>query len=48
MMVCFESAVKKAGMSDFRFHALRHTSATRLRAVGTHEVDLMTLPGHST
>ncbi|OLE50894.1 MAG: hypothetical protein AUG51_25675 [Acidobacteria bacterium 13_1_20CM_3_53_8] len=48
MMVCFESAVKKAEITDFRFHDLRHTFATRLRAAGTHEMDIMTLLGHST
>jgi integrase len=48
MMVCFESAVKKTEIADFHFHDLRHTFATRLRASGTHEMDIMTLLGHST
>lgn len=48
MMICFESAVKKAEMADFHFHDLRHTFATRLRAAGTHEIDIMTLLGHTT
>jgi integrase len=48
MMICFESAVKKAEMTDFHFHDLRHTFTTRLRAAGTHEMDIMTLLGHST
>ena len=43
MMVCFESAVKKAGMVGFRFHDLRCTFAIRLRATGTHETDIMAL-----
>jgi integrase len=48
MMVCFERAVKDAGIRDFHFHDLRHTFATRLRAAGVHEMDIMTLLGHTT
>lgn len=48
MMVCFERAVKDAGIRDFHFHDLRHTFVTRLRADGVHEMDIMTLPGHTT
>jgi integrase len=47
-MVCFERAVKKAGIDDFHFHDLRHTFATRLRAANVHEYDIADLLGHST
>jgi integrase len=35
-------------ISGLRFHDLRHTFATRLRAKGVHEMDIMTLLGHTT
>ena len=35
-------------MSDSRFHGLRHTFATRLRAANVHEYDIADLLGHST
>jgi len=44
----WEGACKEAGISGFRFHDLRHTFATRLRAKGVHEMDIMTLLGHTT
>src|SRR5688572_8277620 len=44
----WEGACKKAGISGLRFHDLRHTFATRLRAKGVHEMDIMTLLGHTT
>ncbi|MFL6256258.1 MAG: tyrosine-type recombinase/integrase [Pyrinomonadaceae bacterium] len=47
-MVCVEQAVKEAGVSDFHFHDLRHTFATRLRAANVHEYDIADLLGHST
>lgn len=47
-MVCFERAVKEAGISNFHFHDLRHTFATRLRAANVHEYDIADLLGHST
>jgi integrase len=46
--VCFERAVEAARLSDFHFHDLRHTFATRLRAANVHEYDIADLPGHST
>ncbi|HEX7956327.1 MAG TPA: tyrosine-type recombinase/integrase [Pyrinomonadaceae bacterium] len=48
LMVCFERAVKEAGIDDFHFHDLRHTFATRLRAANVHEYDIADLLGHST
>jgi len=48
LMVCFERAVKEAGLSDFHFHDLRHTFATRLRAANVHMYDIADLLGHST
>ena len=44
----WEGACKQAGISGLRFHDLRHTFATRLRAKGVHEMDIMTLLGHTT
>lgn len=48
LMVCFERAVKEAGIGNFHFHDLRHTFATRLRAANVHEYDIADLLGHST
>jgi len=48
LMVCFEQAVKDTGISNFHFHDLRHTFATRLRAANVHEYDIADLLGHST
>jgi integrase len=44
----WEGACKRRGSLDFRFHDLRHTFATRLRAKGVHEMDIMSLLGHTT
>ena len=44
----WERACVKAEISDLRFHDLRHTFATRLRSKGVHEMDIMTLLGHTT
>ncbi len=44
----WEGACKAAKVSGLRFHDLRHTFATRLRAKGVHEMDIMTLLGHTT
>jgi integrase len=48
LMICFERAVREAGVSNFHFHDLRHTFATRLRAANVHEYDIADLLGHST
>ena len=44
----WEGACKAAKISGLRFHDLRHTFATRLRSKGVHEMDIMTLLGHTT
>ncbi len=44
----WEGACSSAKISGLRFHDLRHTFATRLRAKGVHEMDLMSWLGHTT
>jgi integrase len=44
----WEGACTAAEISGLRFHDLRHTFATRLRARGVHEMDIMSLLGHTT
>lgn len=44
----WEGACKAAKIEGMRFHDLRHTFATRLRGKGVHEMDIMTLLGHTT
>jgi len=44
----WERACAKAKISGLRFHDLRHTFATRLRAKEVHEMDIMSLLGHTT
>ena len=44
----FRPGVKEDGISDFHFHHLRHTFATRLRAANVHEYDIADLLGQST
>jgi integrase len=44
----WEGACKQAWISGLRFHDLRHTFATRLRSKGVHEMDIMSLLGHTT
>lgn len=46
-MACFQAAVQAAGLSDFHFHDLRHTFATRLRAANVYQYDIADLLGHS-
>ena len=40
--------MRRRRISGLRFHDLQHTFATRLRAKGVHEMDIMTLLGHTT
>jgi integrase len=48
MLYRFKAATERAGLTDFHYHDLRHTCATRLRAAGVHEFDIAALLGHST
>ena len=43
----FETAVKKAGLSDFRWHDLRHTAATWARQAGTPVEVVQRMLGHA-
>jgi integrase len=47
MLVCYTRALAVAKIEGATFHTLRHTFATRLRAAGVHEFDIMALLGHS-
>ncbi|MBU1207680.1 MAG: site-specific integrase [Proteobacteria bacterium] len=44
----FTSACRKAGITDFRFHDLRHTYASHLAIRGVHIRALQELLGHKT
>lgn len=43
----WEQAVKRAGLTDFRFHDLRHTCATWMRMAGVDIADICEALGHS-
>jgi integrase len=44
----WQNAVEKAGISDFRFHDLRHSCASYLAMNGATQRDLMEVLGHKT
>jgi integrase len=44
----WHSAVAKAGLTDFRFHDLRHTCGSALTMNGANAVEVATLLGHKT
>jgi integrase len=41
-----KTAIKRAGLHDFRFHDLRHCAATNLRRAGVDTVTAMKIIGH--
>jgi len=41
-----KTAIKRAGLHDFRFHDLRHCAATNLRRAGVDTVTAMKIVGH--
>ena len=43
----FSAACRKAGITDFRFHDLRHTFGTRLADAGVDVVKTKELMGHA-
>ena len=43
----WNSATKAAGLEDFHFHDLRHTTASRLTEAGVHPVVVMEILGHT-
>lgn len=43
----FDAARRKAGISNFRFHDLRHTAATRMADAGVDIFTLAAILGHS-
>jgi integrase len=43
----WKTALQLAGIADFHFHDLRHTTATRLTEAGEHPVVVMEIMGHS-
>lgn len=42
----FKTACKRAGLSDLRFHDLRHCAATNLRRAGVDTITAMKIVGH--
>jgi integrase len=42
----FKTATRRAGITDFRFHDLRHCAATNLRRAGVDTVTAMKIVGH--
>jgi len=42
----FKTALRRAGVEDFRFHDLRHCAATNLRRAGIDSVTAMKIVGH--
>jgi integrase len=44
----FKSACKGAGITNFRFHDLRHTAITNMRRAGIDPLTIMQISGHKT
>jgi integrase len=45
---CFRRACRKAGITNFRFHDLRHTFNTNMRKAGVDQSVIMKMTGHKT
>jgi integrase len=45
---CFKTACRKAGITNFRFHDLRHTFNTNMRKAGVDKSVIMKITGHKT
>src|SRR5215813_12683594 len=43
----FKSALKEAGIEDFRFHDARHTAITRMVKTGAASAIVMRISGHT-
>src|SRR5262249_7630961 len=43
----FQTALRKSGIKDFRFHDLRHSAGTRLADAGVHITLIAEILGHS-
>ncbi len=44
----FKAACKGAGITNFRFHDLRHTAITNMRRAGIDALTIMQISGHKT
>jgi integrase len=44
----FQQALRQAGITDFRFHDLRHTAASYLAMSGATVLDIAAILGHKT
>jgi integrase len=44
----YQRAVRRAGISDFTFHDLRHDALTRLANMGFNVLELRAISGHTT
>ena len=42
----FRAALEEAGISDFRFHDMRHGASTHLRSAGVDTATAMKIVGH--
>jgi hypothetical protein len=43
-----EIACRRAGITDFTFHDLRHSFTTNMRRAGVHDLVIMAITGHKT
>lgn len=48
MHSCFRAACKRAGITNLRFHDLRHTATSRLAAKLPNVIELASVTGHQT